>query len=73
MAAALATIQVIQEEELAKNAHEVGNYLKEGLLELQKKYPAIGDVRGKGLMLGCEFVKEGKEPDPQIVVNLLKR
>lgn len=72
MAAALATIQVIQEEELAKNAHEVGNYLKEGLLELQKKYPAIGDVRGKGLMLGCEFVKEGKEPDPQIVVNLFE-
>jgi len=72
MAAALATIQVIEEEELAKNAHEVGLYLKEGLLNLQKKYPAIGDVRGKGLMLGCEFVKENKVPDPQIVVNLFE-
>lgn len=72
MAAALATIEVIQEENLADNAHEVGGYLKDALVELGEKYPVIGDVRGMGLMLACEFVKEGKEPDPAIVVQLFE-
>lgn len=72
MAAALATIEVIEEENLADNAHEVGSYLKDALIELQKKYPVIGDVRGKGLMLACEFVKEEKEPDSAIVVQLFE-
>jgi 4-aminobutyrate aminotransferase-like enzyme len=72
MAAALATIQVIEEENLAQNAYEVGQYLREGLEDLQKKYPSIGDIRGMGLMQACEFVKEGKEPDPQIVGKLFE-
>ena len=72
MAAALATIQVIEEENLAQNAYEVGQYLREGLEDLQKKYPSIGDVRGMGLMQACEFVKEDKVPDPQIVGKLFE-
>jgi 4-aminobutyrate aminotransferase-like enzyme len=72
MAAALATIEVIEEENLAANAHEVGSHLKDGLIDLQKKYPAIGDVRGMGLMIGVEFVKEGKEPDSAFVVQLFE-
>jgi 4-aminobutyrate aminotransferase len=72
MAAALATIEVIEEENLALNAQEVGGYLKDGLIDLQKKYPAIGDVRGMGLMIGVEFVKENKEPDPKFVVSLFE-
>jgi alanine-glyoxylate transaminase / (R)-3-amino-2-methylpropionate-pyruvate transaminase len=72
MAAALATIQVIEEDNLAQNAYEVGQYLREGLEDLQKKYPSIGDVRGMGLMQACEFVKEGKEPDPQTVGKLFE-
>ena len=72
MAAALATIQVIEEENLAQNAYEVGQYLREGLEDLQKKYPSIGDVRGMGLMQACEFVKEDKVPDSQIVGKLFE-
>ncbi len=72
MAAALATIQVIEEENLAQNSYEVGQYLREGLEDLQKKYPSIGDVRGMGLMQACEFVKENKVPDPQIVGRLFE-
>lgn len=72
MAAALATIEVIEEDNLAANAHEVGSYLKDALFDLQKKYPVIGDVRGMGLMLACEFVKEEKQPDPAIVVQLFE-
>jgi 4-aminobutyrate aminotransferase-like enzyme len=72
MAAALATIEVIEEENLAENSYIVGQNLKEGLEDLQKKYPSIGDVRGKGLMLACEFVKENKVPDSALVVKLFE-
>lgn len=72
MAAALATIDVIEEEKLAENSAEVGNYLRDGLEDLQKKYNAIGDVRGMGLMQACEFVKENKVPDPIIVGKLFE-
>jgi len=72
MAAALATIEVMEEENLATNAHEVGKYLREGLEDLQKKYPSIGDVRGMGLMQACEFVKENKVPNPELVVKLFE-
>ncbi|GBD89281.1 5-aminovalerate aminotransferase DavT [bacterium BMS3Abin03] len=72
MAAALATIEVIEEEKLAENAYTVGQHLREGLEDLQKKYPAIGDVRGMGLMQACEFVKENKVPDSALVVKLFE-
>ncbi len=71
-AAALATIQTIEEENLAQNAYEVGGYLCDGLLDLQKKYPSIGDVRGMGLMLGIEFVGDNKTPDAGIVAKLFE-
>jgi len=72
MSAGLATINVIEEENLADNAYVVGQYLRDGLEDLQKKYPTIGDVRGMGLMQACEFVKENKEPDAEIVSNLFE-
>jgi 4-aminobutyrate aminotransferase-like enzyme len=72
MAAALATIDVIEEEKLMQNSHEVGLYLRDCLEDLQKKHPAIGDVRGMGLMQACEFVKDNKEPDPAMVGNLFE-
>src|SRR5699024_10252530 len=50
-------LEVIQKEELQKNALEVGTYLLEKLKELQEKYFMIGDVRGRGLFIGVEFVK----------------
>jgi 4-aminobutyrate aminotransferase-like enzyme len=61
--AAHATIQVIEEENLADNARVMGNRLRDGLEALKAKYPIIGDVRGMGLMQGMELVGEHKKPD----------
>jgi len=61
-AAALATIEVIEEEKLVTNAQVVGGYLRQRLEELKEKHPLIGEVRGMGLMQGLELVREYKEP-----------
>lgn len=61
-AAAMATIRVIEEEGLLENATWVGRYAMERLKAMQAKHSRIGDVRGLGLMIGIEFVKEGREP-----------
>jgi putrescine aminotransferase len=59
-AAGIATIKVIQEENLIENAKEVGSYFLNCLSEFKKEYPeVISDVRGRGLMLGVELKKEG--------------
>src|ERR1700675_4410039 len=73
--AARATIQVIEEEELLENAAVMGAYLRGKLDELQRKYSLIGDVRGKGLMLGLELVKDRdtREPAPEATTQLLER
>ena len=65
-AAALATISLL-EEGLVENAAVQGFRLIAGLQELQKEHEGMGDVRGKGLMVAVEMVKdrETKEPDPQ--------
>jgi 4-aminobutyrate aminotransferase len=55
-AAALATIKLLQDTLIA-NAADVGEYLIEGLRDLARHHPMIGDVRGKGLMIGVEFVR----------------
>ena len=55
--AALATIQIL-EEELMTNAEVQGEHLMAGLRDLQKSFECIGDVRGKGLMVGVELVKD---------------
>jgi 4-aminobutyrate aminotransferase len=52
------------EGELAANATRVGAYLKEGLEELQGRYEQIGQVRGRGLMIGVEFVKDRHTREP---------
>jgi 4-aminobutyrate aminotransferase len=74
MAAALAVIKVIEEEDLKRNAAEVGGYLRQKLEGLKEKYRIIGDVRGMGLMQGIELVKdrETKEPAPQAVLRVLE-
>lgn len=50
--------QVIDEEKLMENSHHVGTYLLHSLGKLRKKYEIVGDVRGKGLMIGVELVKD---------------
>jgi len=78
--AALATIQTILEESLAENARTVGAYLLKGVREMQEKYEFIGEVRGRGLLLGVELVKDRKTKEPldkavtkQIFLETLKR
>jgi 4-aminobutyrate aminotransferase len=62
-AASLATIELLEEGYLA-NAAEVGQYAKDALEEIQARHPSIGDVRGKGLMIGVEFVKDKSTKEP---------
>jgi len=57
-AASLATINFLEREGIADQVVEKGKLLKEGLKSLKEKYPIIGDVRGKGLMIGLELVKD---------------
>src|SRR5438105_4248271 len=57
IAAAMKTIALLQDE-LVGNSAEVGAYLKAGLEKLMSKYECIGDVRGMGMMLGVEFVRD---------------
>ncbi len=54
-AAALATLSLV-EEELMVNAQSMGEYAMDALEEMQSRHPSIGQVRGKGLMIGVEFV-----------------
>jgi 4-aminobutyrate aminotransferase len=56
-AAAIATIKLLRES-LVANAAQVGEHLLAGCRELMKKHEIVGDVRGKGLMIGIEFVKD---------------
>ncbi len=58
MTQGLATLEVIEEDGLQHNSLVVGQYLKDQLLALQDKHPLIGEVRGLGLMLGVELVKD---------------
>ena len=64
MRAALAVIQVIEEENLRENARVTGDYLRHRLEELKEKHPSVGDVRGMGLMQGVELVKDRKTKEP---------
>ncbi|MDQ0126734.1 diaminobutyrate-2-oxoglutarate transaminase [Pseudomonas lini] len=63
MAAGLATLQVLQQQNLAVQAERQGRWIKDRLIELQAHYPALGQVRGRGLMLGIEIVDERQPAD----------
>ncbi|WP_243860422.1 aminotransferase class III-fold pyridoxal phosphate-dependent enzyme [Flavobacterium poyangense] len=66
MTAGLAVLDVIQEEEMQQHALEVGNHLMNGLRELMAKYPIISDVRGHGLFIGAEMVKDRTTMEPAL-------
>jgi 4-aminobutyrate aminotransferase len=65
---AVATLEVIENENLLERAAETGEYILDALTEIQSRHPSIGEVRGRGLMIGLEFVRDRitKERAPQI-------
>jgi len=63
-AAAIEVINVIEEENLLENAEKQGTYIMARLREMQDKYEIIGDVRGKGLMIGVELVRDRRKKTP---------
>ena len=71
-AASLATIEAIEEEGMLENAREVGSHMLNRLNETRKKTPRVGDVRGLGLMIGVELVREDGSPDGEGLERIMK-
>lgn len=73
-AAGRAVLRVIREEKLQENALRVGSRLRSRLEELRNKHEAVGDVRGEGLMLAVELVRDRatREPDPDAVARVFE-
>jgi 4-aminobutyrate aminotransferase len=73
--AALAVIDVIKEDKLLENAEKQGNYIMKRLQDLKEKCEIVGDVRGKGLMIGAEIVedKETKKPAMEKAMEIMLR
>jgi len=69
-AAALASLNII-EQKLISNAATIGEFLINGLTEIMNRHTIIGDIRGRGLMIGAELVldRETKQPFPQPVTT----
>ena len=63
-AAALAVLDIFEEEGLAERAEHIGEILREGFHSLQRKYEIIGDVRGLGAMVGMELVRDRRTKEP---------
>ncbi len=74
-AAALAVLDIVEEEELVERARDLGTRLRSGLESLRRRFASIGDVRGLGAMLAIELVRdrETREPDPGLTARLLER
>jgi 4-aminobutyrate aminotransferase len=70
-AAGVASIQAMREDNMLENATERGIQLTTGLRKLQEEYPQIGDVRGKGLMIGTEFIIGGRPQNAKPLVKEL--
>ena len=74
-AAALAVLDAMEKEKLADNALKVGEALKARFMQMKKKYRCLGDVRGRGLVMGLELVdpKDGQTPSPELIGRLIHR
>src|SRR6185436_12007273 len=74
MTQGLATLEVIDRDHIQENARVVGGHLKSRLLALQERQPLIGEVRGLGLMLGVELVRDRvtKEPASTQAIDVLE-
>jgi len=74
-AAGLAVIETIREERLLESATKQGAHIANRLKEMQRKYPILGDVRGKGLMMGAELVKDPdtKQPAAELAQEVMTK
>jgi len=74
-AAGLAVLDVIGDEGLIENAQKIGDYVMSGLREIGNRHIQIGDVRGTGLFIGLEVVRDrdAKAPAPEIASQLINR
>jgi len=72
-AAGLAVLDIMEAEDLIGNANRMGAIIKDRLLQIQEKCPYLGDVRGRGLVIGMEFVKDKqtREPAPDITRQVI--
>jgi 4-aminobutyrate aminotransferase/(S)-3-amino-2-methylpropionate transaminase len=72
-AAALAVLDVIEEEGLVERSAEIGERIRQRMLDWQERHPRIGDVRGLGAMLAIELVRDPatKEPAPELAVRVI--
>jgi len=70
--AGLATLKIIEEENLLANALEMGDYIQNRLRSIQSELPIIGDVRGKGLMVAAELVNADGSPAIEIIKDIIK-
>lgn len=66
METGIAVMEVIKTEELQQRAQQTGDYLLAGLQQLMDKHPIIGDVRGKGLFVGAELVRDRQSLEPAV-------
>ena len=72
-AAALGAIEIIERENLAQRANKIGKILSDALNAMAKKYPVIGEVRGRGAMQAIELIKPGTmDPNPEALTAILK-
>jgi 4-aminobutyrate aminotransferase/4-aminobutyrate aminotransferase/(S)-3-amino-2-methylpropionate transaminase len=63
-ASALASIEVIEEEDIMQNVRSVGEFFMKRMLKMKEDHPILGDVKGKGFLLGIELVKDKKTREP---------
>jgi len=73
--AALATIRTMKRLGVLENAERVGAHIMRRLVEMKDRYEIVGDVRGRGLMIGVELVKDksSKEPNPEAAMMVVER
>jgi len=73
-AVGLKVVEIILRDRMAERAAELGKRLKDGLEALQQRYECIGDVRGRGLLLGLDLVKDrrAKTPDPDLALKVAR-
>lgn len=72
MAAASATLDVILDSGLPDHVHRMGEIVMEGCRDMMDRYPFLGEVRGKGLMVGAELVNEDRSPAPDLAGDAME-